>query len=791
MSFDIAQLNTEQQLPIANALDAVDKAVAQHSTVVIQAPPGTGKTTLIPPHIHNLLGGKILVTAPRRVAVRAAARRLATLSGTQVGDKIGYSVRGDSQPGSHIEFLTPGVLIRRLLNDPELEGVHAVILDEVHERQLDTDCVMGMLYELTQLRDNLHIIAMSATVDATRFATLLNAPVISQEAPSHPTTITYQPLAGRSSQNQEFIHEFTQLIATHSAQHDASTLVFLPSIRLVEHCCAQLSTLTDLPVYPLHGQQTPQIQDEALNTTTRRIVVATPLAESSLTVPGVRLVIDSGLVRVPKRDAHRGMNGLVTQSCSQSAAIQRAGRAGREGPGTVIRCYSQSDYQRFKAHTEAEILSADLTQFCLFLACWHTSIDEFPLLDPAPHASWNAARTTLQQLGAITDEGTVTDHGRTLASVPADPRFATALLRAGTQAAETIACISDNPRGIITELIADKRGTHRFRREVHRLERLAPKKNTPLSVGEIIGLALPHLIARNEGTEFLLAQGTRATLAKDCRLGQSPWIACAELTLSTSGPVILAADELTEEQALRLLPRTETLHTTVSPQGKVTGIRRVQAGAIVLNETPAELSVAEATEALINAGGHQFLHWGEEELQLKARINLIARRFGAPWVDVDTLDAAQWLRPELEALATGTKARALSLHNALQRILPWPEATRLNDYAPSHFHAPSGRSVAINYLGERPTVTIKVQECFGLSHSPVILDQPLLFELLSPAGRPLAITDDLARFWDGSYAQVRAEMRGRYPKHPWPEDPRTAEATALTTRALNAHRSRS
>ncbi len=379
-------------LPVHAQLAAIRDA----GSVVVQAPPGTGKTTLIPPLISNEVSetvGKVVVTAPRRVAVRAAASRLASLDGSVIGDRVGYTIRGDAQPGRLVEFVTPKVLIRRLLRDPELTGVGAIIIDEVHERQLDGDLLLGMVAELAVLRPELRVVAMSATADAERFAALLGVPVVSTPAEMFPVVERYEPLPGRAGCGPGFVAGVARIAAENTNTY--STLVFLPGVRDITACCAELGRITDVPVFPLHGSQSPAEQDRALRHAGPRIIVATNVAESSVTVPGVRTVVDAGLARVPKRDALRGMNGLVTVSCSQSSAVQRAGRAGREGPGMVIRCYSRSDYAHFAPHTEPEIRSADLTEFALLLSCWGAAPAEFPLLDQPPTAAFAQATAAL------------------------------------------------------------------------------------------------------------------------------------------------------------------------------------------------------------------------------------------------------------------------------------------------------------------------------------------------------------------------------------------------------------
>ena len=419
--FDLSRIGAG--LPVAETIDSLPET----GNVVIQAPPGTGKTTLVPPALANHAAGrgKVIVAAPRRVAVRAAAHRLSTLSGTP--DKVGFAIRGESRKGSEVEFVTPGVLLRRLLKDPELEGVAAVAIDEVHERQLDTDLVLGMCLELAELREDFRVIAMSATVDAQRFSQLMDAPIHVTEAVTHPLDIHYAPMPGRAAGTREFYGD----VAKQAARQQESTLVFVPGVREVNLVCDALSGHN---VFPLHGKQTTAEQDAALYTDEQRIVVATSIAESSLTVPGVRVVVDAGLSRVPRRDAQRGMSGLVTVSTSKSSADQRAGRAGREAPGTVIRCYSQDDYQHCSPHTTPEILSADLTQAALFLDCWGAGPD-FPLLDPPPASALAAAHATLERIGATQE----------LALLPTDPRLGASLLRHGSQAAPVIASLADAP----------------------------------------------------------------------------------------------------------------------------------------------------------------------------------------------------------------------------------------------------------------------------------------------------------------------------------------------------------
>lgn len=731
--FDLATIG--RGLPV---LETIDSLPAE-GHVVVQAPPGTGKTTLVPPALANQAAGcgKVLVTAPRRVAVRAAANRLQELS----GQRIGYAVRGDSRKGQDVEFVTPGVLLRRLLRDPELEGVAAVAIDEVHERQLDTDLVLGMCLELAQLREDFRVIAMSATVDAQRFSQLMGgAPIHSTEAVTYPLDISYQPLPGRAAGDREFY----RAVANIAAQQHESTLVFVPGVREVNLVCEALAGHN---VFPLHGRQTTHEQDAALYTAEQRIVVATSIAESSLTVPGVRTVIDAGLARVPKRDAQRGMSGLVTVSTSKSSADQRAGRAGREAPGAVIRCYSQDDYQHFSPHVTPEILSADLTQAALFMDCWGAG-DDFPLLDQPPHAALADAHRTLRSLNA-TEE---------LALLPTHPRWGAALLKHGSGAADTIARLDDS--------------------DPKRLARLVPDKGA-VDPGVVVATAFPEFVAKRvDEKEYLLASGTRARVLDSANAGHE-WLAVAEVSLSNAGNAIIrAAEPIAENDALDIVGITEETRAFLEGS-KVRGVRVRAAGAIVLSETPVKVSGDEAVEALRHSGqGLNLFRFSEKAQNLRERMRHLRAAYGDPWPDVESARASlEWLEPELRQLAEGHKP---DMYPALQRLLPWPEASRLDELAPERLPVPSGRDARIDWSGERPVVSIKLQECFGLAESPEYCGHRVQFHLLSPAGRPLAVTDDLASFWAGPYAGVRADMRGRYPKHPWPEDPWNAVATAKT-----------
>ncbi|MFJ6026647.1 ATP-dependent helicase HrpB [Pseudarthrobacter sp. NPDC092424] len=848
-------------LAFAGSLPALASALAAGegdgtgAAAVVQAPPGTGKTTLIPPLLANLSPDtRVVVTQPRRVAARSAARRLAALDGSTLGSRVGYAVRGERNAGhqTRVEFITPGILLRRLLADPGLDGVGAVVLDEVHERGLDTDLLIGMVAEVRALRGDLAVVAMSATLDAGRFAALLaghdgGAPVPVVGCPSvlHHLETRWRPAPGPRLDGRGVARAFLDhLAATAADAHaqalaaDGSTdaLVFLPGAREVAHVASALRGRTGgtTDILELHGQAGAAEQDRAVSGRTPggrpRIIVSTDLAESSLTVPGVRLVVDSGLTREPRRDAARGMSGLVTVSCSQASAVQRAGRAARQGPGTVVRCYSDQAFGAAPAHVTPEIATADLAGAALVLACWGSPRgDGLALPDPPPGPAMDEAMELLRELGAVDAGGHATAHGRLLAGIPADPRLARALLDgtpvAGALAAEVVAVVAGDhraPGADLVRLLSRLRSDNgpegrRWADEARRLREVARRAgerrgtgasgDTAALVGAVVALAYPDRVARRapgDGPErYLLSSGTRAGLPAGSSLAGHEWLAVAEVARAEgrdaagTGAVIRAAAPLgadaAESCAAHLL--SEEVEAEVV-QGKVAARRIRRLGAIVLASTPVRPSPEQGRAAvarLLMRDGLGSLEWSTAAAALRRRLALLRRELGKPWPDVSDeallADPDAWLGPELEALGGGAAFGSVDLTDALRRLLPWPEAAALDQLAPEWLTVPSGSRIRVDYpeagdLDARPVVAVKLQECFGLAETPRVAGGkvPVLFHLLSPARRPLAVTDDLPSFWSGPYAQVRAEMRGRYPRHPWPEDPWSAPATARTNR---------
>lgn len=777
-----------QGLPVAEVMQDITDACTNHYAAVVQAPPGTGKTTLIPPLLANHVEGSVLVVAPRRVAVRAAAHRLAALDASRIGDRVGFHIRGESHAGTRVEFMTPGVLLRRLLHDPELNGVGAVVIDEVHERHLDTDLALGMLIELRELREDLMLVAMSATLEATKLATLMRAPIVEAHAPIHELDIRYAPTKHpRSAVSREFLGEIAERTCSAASNTEHSLLVFVPGKREVNILSEILKQRTNLPVFPLHGQLRGTEQDAALRHKHQRIVVATSIAESSITVPGVRTVIDTGLSRLPKRDTARGMTGLVTLSTSQASADQRAGRAGREGPGTVIRCFSQQDFSRFAPHSAPEVQSADLTSALLTLACWGTTdLTTFPFLSPPPATAVQQARTTLGALGALSDAGAATDHGRALAALPLAPRLANALLKCGEGAAETIAAISLDTRGDLSRLGSNTDLT----RETQRLRALAPKSTRRHTVGEVIATAFPERIAHatvGSPGEFLLASGTRARLDSMAALSGCAWIAVASLRLTPKGDALITAAAPIQQSAAEHIGGVNERTSATVEEGRIKASRVRSLGAILLSSSPTSVDPGQAQLALtehVREHGLNLFRFEPAAESMRTRLRFLHENVGKPWPNPDLLPT-ELLEPEIAQLVNGVPPAKIPMLPALKRALPWPEAAQLDALAPATLRLPSGRDAIIDYQ-DRPIVAVKLQECFGLNTSPIICGHAVVFHLLSPAGRPLAVTDDLASFWAGPYHGVRAEMRGRYPKHPWPEDPLQAQATAKTKRAMGS-----
>lgn len=787
-------------LPVRAVLDEVTAALDQHGTAVLVAPPGTGKTTIVP----LALPGRVVVAEPRRLAARAAATRMAALLGEPVGRTVGYAVRGDRKTSkdTRVEVVTTGLLVRRLQQDPSLPRVDTVLLDEIHERHLDADLLLTLLLDARAgLRPELRLLATSATVATDRIAALLgkDTPVIEAHARTYPVEVTYHP----PTRGERLERHVARTVHTALSESAGDVLVFLPGAGEI----ARVSALIEgVEVVPLHGRLPTSRQDAALKPGEhRRVVLATAVAESSLTAPGVRVVVDSGLARVPRMDHRRGLSGLVTTRVSLSVAEQRAGRAGREAPGRVYRCWQEHEHGTLPAQPEPEIRTADLTRLALELACWGTpdgtALDWW---DPPPAGALAAGRSVLTALGALDKAGGVTDRGRRIAGVGLHPRLARALLDGAaavgtTAAAEVVALLDDDSLATSTSVEDTLRrlradGSPRWQREVRRLAALVsghPQGSPDPAL--VVALAYPERLARRRSPGspvYLMAGGTAAEMA-----GGGEWLAVASADRQpgrAQGKIRLAAradQSLAERAAPALLSEADEIGWL---DGDVVTRHVRRLGAIVLRERPLTNPdpgrVQEALVEGLRTEGLGLLNWKENAVRLRQRLALLNRTVGAPWPAVSDeallAVAPAWLGPSLAKSRRRTDLTRIDVHGALSLLLPWPAASRLDELVPERLEVPSGAKIRVNYEGEEPVLPVKLQETFGWTKTPTIADGrvPVLLHLLSPAGHPVAVTRNLETFWQEGYRQVRAELRGRYPKHPWPEDPLTATPTARTNR---------
>ncbi len=815
---------------------------------VLVAPPGTGKTTLVPLALADVVTGRVLVAEPRRIAVRAAARRMASLvSGDgsgDVGGPVGYTIRGERRvgPSTRIEVVTTGVLVRRLQRDPELPGVDAVILDECHERHLDADLALAFMLDVrATLRPDLLVLATSATADTRRLAALLGgpgpaAPIVGTDAPLFGVEVVWTPAPGPIGPahglrvDPRLLDHVAATIGRALRETSGDVLVFLPGAGEIAAVAGRIAGHRDtVDVVTLHGRQSGRTQDAALRAgPRRRVVLATAVAESSITVPGVRVVVDAGLARSPRMDHARGLGSLVTVRVSRSSASQRAGRAGREAPGRVYRCWSAAEHDRLPAQAEPEIAVADLTGFALDLAVWgHPGGAGLELLSDPPAGAMEAAGASLRALGALDAAGRVTARGRAIAAVGAHPRLARALLDGAPavgarRAAEVVAILSgDRPAGAgpSDDLVAiwrrlradaDRAASARWRAEARRLrpaaEPTAPAGQPPggpvtddlvtddLAAGLVVGLAFPERLARARdpgGATYLMAGGTAAQLTGGSALTGAEWLAIAVADRGagrTSAHVRLAVslDAATAREAGAAFLRT--VDEVAWSGGDVVARRVDRLGAIVLAERPLARPDRSLLDAAVLHGlrheGLAVLRWTRDAVGLRERLAFCHRVLGNPWPDVSDAalleSAPAWLGADLRGARRRADLERLDAGPALRRLLPWPQAARLDELAPERVEVPSGSRVRLDYSGTGgPVLAVKIAEVFGWERLPAIADGrvPIVAHLLSPAGRPVAVTSDLASFWRSGYPPVRSELRGRYPRHPWPDDPTTASPT--------------
>lgn len=797
-------------LPVRAALPELAAALGERGAAVLVAPPGTGKTTLVPLALAGTVGGRVLVAEPRRVAVRAAAARMAWLLGEAVGGRVGYAIRGERRtgPDTRVEVVTTGLLVARLQRDPELAGVDVVVLDECHERHLDTDLALAFAVDArAALRPDLRLLATSATAAADDLAVALDGPVVTAPDPMHPVDVVWSPPPRpvpppRGMRVEPALLDHVAAVVRRALADTAGdVLVFLPGRREIDDVSRRVGS-ADVEVRTLHGGQDAAQQDRVLGSSPdgRRVVLTTSIAETSLTVPGVRVVVDAGLSRRPWTDHARGLDALVTVLASQSSATQRAGRAGREAPGTVFRCWSEAEHAHRDRDDAPEVAHADLAGFALQLARWGTpDAAGLALLDPPPATAFGAAREVLRGLGLVDEDGRISERGRSVATAGVHPRLGRALLDGadvvGTDTAtEVVALLAAGEGGGPTDSddlderwrTVRARDDPRWRAEVRRLRPAAPRGGRgSRDAATVVALAYPDRIARARGDdarEYLTTGGTGVELAAGSRLRGSPWIAVADAVRGPGDRVarVRLAVPLDEERAREAAAGWWHDDAVVAwEDGDVVAERRERLGAIVLARRPLThpdpAAVAAAVRDGLAAEGLGLLRWDDAATALRERLAFLHAARGDPWPAVD--DASLLSRLDEWLDLTRVRRRAdlarIRVAPALRHLVPWSEAGRLDELAPTAVTTPSGRSVRVDYSDPAaPVVALKVQQAFGWERAPVLAGVPVVVHLLSPAGRPAAVTADLASFWENGYPQVRAELRGRYPKHAWPEDPR-------------------
>jgi ATP-dependent helicase HrpB len=807
-------------LPIDEALPALCQALAESNCAVLVAPPGAGKTTRVPLALLDeawTKNGKILVLEPRRLAARAAAARMAATLGQNVGETVGLRVRFGSQVTgrTRIEVVTEGIFTRMILDDPALTGVAAVLFDEFHERSLDADLGLALARDAQQgLRDDLRILVMSATLDGARVAKLLgDAPVVESQGRSFPVETRYLGRDARAPIQQQV----TDAVLRALRAETGSCLVFLPGageIRRTETLLRERVTDPAVDVVALYGALDAVTQDRAIappQKGRRKVVLATSIAETSLTIEGVRVVIDSGLARVPRYEPDVGLTRLETVRVSRAAADQRRGRAGRTEPGVCYRLWDEPQTGSLEPYTQPEILSADLSSFLLDLAEWG-AVDPSKLafLDQPPRAALAEARALLNELHAVDADGRIADEGRKLRKLPLPVRLARMVVDAADhgaaqKAADIAALVTERGLGgddsniehRLDNLRRDKsRRAEDAKAMARRWASVAGGKRgeTDLSPGALLALAYPDRIAKRrggEGASFLLANGRAGNLDPASSLARQPFLAVAEMTGAAAASRIvltapITAEEIDEMFASDIVARDDITFDRASSSLRARRTRKL--GALTLAEQTLPVAPNADTAPKLAEGvaalGIARLPWSKGQLQLRDRVKFLRAAEGDEWPDLSDATLAQtattWLAPFLSSHTALSQIGADDLAAALDALLTWSLRRRLDEEAPTHFTAPTGSNVPIDYdAPEGPKIAIRVQELFGLAQHPSIAKGklPLVIELLSPAHRPVQVTRDLPGFWRGSYADVRTEMKGRYPRHPWPEDPTTAPAT--------------
>jgi ATP-dependent helicase HrpB len=801
-------------LPVLEALPGVKAALAREGRAVLSAPPGSGKTTLMPLALLDepwLAGKKILVLEPRRLAARASARRMADLRGESVGDTVGYQVRFERKISgrTRIEVITEGLLTRRLQSDPELPGVGLVIFDEFHERSLEVDLALALALDArANLNPQLRVLVMSATLDTAAVARLLGgAPVVESSGRLHPVEVRYRPVKA----DERIGDSLGRAVLVALGETQGDVLAFLPGAREIRDAQRIVEERArGVSVHPLYGDLSSAEQDAALMPARdgrRKVILATNIAQTSLTVEGVTTVVDSGYVRAARFDLGAGANRLDTLRVSRASSEQRSGRAGRLGPGTAYRLWSEEQHGRLPAHDTPEILAADLTRFALELAAWGIADPGgLALLDPPAPASWSYARGLLGELGALDASGRITPHGRELARLPTAPRLAHMLLLAQqARLAETAAWLAATleERGAdatdAAAAVRRARDSSRVRDSVRQLLRMLDVEGEGRpdehELGRVIAWAFPERIARRRAgssTAYLCEDGGEARLPDKDVLGTSEWLAIAHWDPAPPRKVRLAAPITFAdvERDHRERVRRETVVHWDAQAEAVVAEEQTRLGAIVLARRDRRSESGEAVRQAMLAGIRQLgigaLPWSESTRQWQARVlSLRAWRKDEAWPDASDeallKNAGDWLAPFLDGVARRAHLAQLDLAGALNAMLDYPLQQKLARLAPTHWTVPTGSSIALEYFADAraPALHVKLQEMFGTPTSPAVNDgrTPLVLHLLSPGQRPVAVTADLAGFWARGYLDVKKDMKGRYPRHPWPDDPVAAAPT--------------
>ena len=851
---------SQQRLPVEDCLDALKDCLSARDEVILEAPPGAGKTTLVPITLLNAawLGDKkILMLEPRRIATKTSAFRMASLLDEKPGQTIGYRMRLDSKisPQTRIEVITEGILTRMLQQDPSLENIGLVIFDEFHERSLDSDLALALCLKGRALfRDEsnpLKILLMSATLDSEAIAQMLgNAPIVKSAGKIYPVDIIY----GRALQPKERITDrmVTTIKQALNDNPDSSILAFLPGQGEIRRSANELADwlveqkISGVHIRPLFGNLSIEDQQAAIAPLSgkqagdQKVVLATNIAETSLTIEGVDVVVDSGLVREAKFDPTTAMTGLQTAKISKASSVQRAGRAGRLKPGKCYRLWSTEQQRQLAEHSTAEILKADLAPLALQLLQWGVDDPtELNWLDPPPRGPWQQAIDLLESLAAIERKANawvLTTHGQTMSALPVHPRLAHCLIRGaeigfGKQACLLASLLSDrdpfsqdNPDiSYRLDLLSGEGNCPRQHQGwLHRTQQLARQFEEQLGkckivrrithalsheqvVGYLLACAYPDRIARvRHSGGYQLANGRSASLVGQHRLGKNRWLAVAEVSgmIGGKGDIIRSAASLDEDLFTTVLQdfiRVETIAEWHKKTNRFVAEERQKIGALVLQKKPlSNVPIEAKTNALIQhirKEGLQLLPWTKEIHQWCARVLLVRSiENDKDWPDVSEeallATAEDWLAPYLEKVNLLQDFKKLNLQDILNTLLPYEKQQQLNQLAPLRIKVPSGSSIAINYNETPPVLAVKLQEMFGCEQTPSIVNgkQPLLVHLLSPAGRPLQITQDLAGFWRTSYHDVKKDMKGRYPKHPWPDNPLVAVATSQTKNRLKSEK---